>query len=330
MNPWSTNNVTGSATGHADGNTNNGIFSPANPDQSTGTGAATIDPSVAFLNAGALPQHNLTPAQQAQAHQRMFNGAAVGSSGQNARNMSPGFHTPTSVVPSKRPRPEAGMSMPGGMNLSGIHGGMPPNMGMMMSPRPPNMGSPSIPYPGAGNAGGQHGLNGASPFSNQGLQNAGTSEASHQPTPFAHLQHTGSGTASPNPLTGSGEFDSSNIQGLSGVPGAAGSHQGVPSVSPFSSANLATLGAQIQGVPATTGANLAAADHPSRAGTPHNPNFPQGVPFQPGQPPLGISPGMQASQYIPGVGGAGAASFPAGFSAAALQGLTPQQRQQRL
>ncbi|KAI5298199.1 hypothetical protein KEM56_004248 [Ascosphaera pollenicola] len=156
MNPWGANNVTGNATGHADGSSNNGAFNPTSLDQSSGAGAATIDPSVAFFNPSPLPQHNMTPAQQLQAQQRMFNGG-LGPGGPNARNMSPGFHAPGSVIPSKRPRPEDSMGMSGGMNMAGMPGGMPPNMGMMMSPRPPNMGSPSLQFPSAGNAGGQHG-----------------------------------------------------------------------------------------------------------------------------------------------------------------------------
>ncbi|RMJ26108.1 hypothetical protein PHISP_03041 [Aspergillus sp. HF37] len=57
---------------------------------------STIDPSAAFLHDSPAPQD---PNQ----FQRMFNGVP--------RNVSPGFHNPNQVIPSKRPRPEDGMSM---------------------------------------------------------------------------------------------------------------------------------------------------------------------------------------------------------------------------
>ncbi|BDD56965.1 hypothetical protein MPDQ_002861 [Monascus purpureus] len=62
----------------------NGAFNPT-----------TIDPSTTFLHNSSTPD----PSQ----FQRMFNGAS--------RNVSPGFHNPTQVIPSKRPRPEDGLSM---------------------------------------------------------------------------------------------------------------------------------------------------------------------------------------------------------------------------
>ncbi|KAF7596438.1 hypothetical protein BBP40_001745 [Aspergillus hancockii] len=68
---------------------------------------ATIDPSTAFLHASPTPDPNQ--------YQRMFNGLP--------RNASPGFHNPNQVIPSKRSRPEDGLSMsprqaPGGINAS--------------------------------------------------------------------------------------------------------------------------------------------------------------------------------------------------------------------
>ncbi|THC99886.1 hypothetical protein EYZ11_000584 [Aspergillus tanneri] len=68
---------------------------------------ATIDPSAAFLHASPTPDPNQ--------FQRMFNGVP--------RNASPGFHNPNQVIPSKRPRPEDGLSMsprqaPGGLAAS--------------------------------------------------------------------------------------------------------------------------------------------------------------------------------------------------------------------
>ncbi|KMP07914.1 hypothetical protein CIRG_07595 [Coccidioides immitis RMSCC 2394] len=56
---------------------------------------ATIDPSMAFLQS----PNTSDPSQ----FQRMFNGAT--------RNMSPGFHNPNPVIPSKRARPDDGFSM---------------------------------------------------------------------------------------------------------------------------------------------------------------------------------------------------------------------------
>ncbi|KAL5357741.1 hypothetical protein BJX96DRAFT_23845 [Aspergillus floccosus] len=69
---------------------------------------ATIDPSAAFLHASPTPD----PTQ----FQRMFNNGVP-------RNVSPGFHNPNQVIPSKRPRPEDAMSMsprqaPGGLGAS--------------------------------------------------------------------------------------------------------------------------------------------------------------------------------------------------------------------
>lgn len=69
---------------------------------------STIDPSAAFLHTSPAPQD---PNQ----FQRMFNGIP--------RNASPGFHNPSQVIPSKRPRPEDGMPMsprqaPGGLGAS--------------------------------------------------------------------------------------------------------------------------------------------------------------------------------------------------------------------
>ncbi|EAW09713.1 putative ARID/BRIGHT domain protein (SWI1) [Aspergillus clavatus NRRL 1] len=69
----------------------------------------TIDPATAFLHASPTPPD---PNQ----FQRMFNNGVP-------RNASPGFHNPNQVIPSKRSRPEDGMSMsprqaPGGLSAS--------------------------------------------------------------------------------------------------------------------------------------------------------------------------------------------------------------------
>lgn len=69
---------------------------------------STIDPSAAFL-------HNSPAPQDPNQFQRMFNGIP--------RNASPGFHNPNQVIPSKRARPDDGLSMsprqaPGGLGVS--------------------------------------------------------------------------------------------------------------------------------------------------------------------------------------------------------------------
>lgn len=79
------------------------------PNQENVSFNGTIDPSMAFLQPNSAPQD---PSQ----FQRMFNNGL-------ARNVSPGFHTPNQVIPSKRPRPDDGMTMsprpaPGGIAVS--------------------------------------------------------------------------------------------------------------------------------------------------------------------------------------------------------------------
>ncbi|KAI5293764.1 hypothetical protein KEM55_006918, partial [Ascosphaera atra] len=316
-----------------------GPFNPANQLQNPVAGAATIDPSVAFLSSGPGPNA---------AQQRMFNGAGPGApNGPGARNMSPGFHTPSSVIPSKRPRPGpddgsgvGGTPGPGGMGMAAMHGGgFPPEMGMMMSPRNGNVGSPSI--PGGGDFGG------AASFMNQQAMGAAQGQ-SQPPTPFGHLQSSANAHASPIP--GQGDFDPSSV--------AAAQHR-LSNASPFSPAhmNMATLGGQMQDLPATSNAGMLGSEHGSRHNTPGNASFTSGMTFPPSQANImpgagpspaggmGISPGMQASQYIPNVGGAaglggtvnmpstggpGGFNSPAAAAAMNAPGLTPQQRQQKL
>ncbi|OKL62925.1 hypothetical protein UA08_01503 [Talaromyces atroroseus] len=79
------------------------------PNHDNGTFNGTIDPSMAFLQPSPAPQD---PTQ----FQRMFQNGVP-------RNVSPGFHNPNQVIPSKRPRPEDGLSMsprqaPGGLAVS--------------------------------------------------------------------------------------------------------------------------------------------------------------------------------------------------------------------
>ncbi|QKX56791.1 uncharacterized protein TRUGW13939_03898 [Talaromyces rugulosus] len=79
------------------------------PNHDNGAFNATIDPSMAFLNPSQTQQD---PSQ----FQRMFQNGVP-------RNVSPGFHNLNQVIPSKRPRPEDGMSMsprqaPGGLPVS--------------------------------------------------------------------------------------------------------------------------------------------------------------------------------------------------------------------
>ncbi|PYH45418.1 putative ARID/BRIGHT domain protein (SWI1) [Aspergillus saccharolyticus JOP 1030-1] len=124
---------------------------------------ATIDPSQAFLQASPTPD----PTQ----YQRMFNGVP--------RNVSPGFHNPNQVIPSKRPRPEDGMSMsprqaPGGIAAS-----------RSQTPH-------QVPFPGY-----QAAANGAPQF------------PSH-PTPYQHLQQGTSPNVTQSPIMQ--DFDQHGIQ----------------------------------------------------------------------------------------------------------------------
>ncbi|KAL1957943.1 hypothetical protein VTO42DRAFT_5335 [Malbranchea cinnamomea] len=137
------------------------------PDQENGAfNSQTIDPS-AFL------QQPPNPADSNQ-FQRMFNGVA--------RTMSPGFHNPNQVIPSKRPRPDDGVSM-------------------SMSPRPAPGGLPGsrsqtpqqVPYPGY-----QGSANGASQF-----------QQAHVPVSYPQFQ-PGTTNASPSPI--SQDFDPQSTQ----------------------------------------------------------------------------------------------------------------------
>ncbi|KAI1966870.1 hypothetical protein LOZ58_000359 [Ophidiomyces ophidiicola] len=115
---------------------------------------ATIDPSMAFLQSP-------NPSDSGQ-FQRMFNGAS--------RNMSPGFHNPNPVIPSKRARPDDGFSMsprlaPGA--LPGSRSQTPHQASFSNYPDPAN-GNPQFSQPQA-------------------------------PTPYQHLQ-TGSNNPSPSPI----------------------------------------------------------------------------------------------------------------------------------
>lgn len=123
------------------------------PGQDNGAfNSSTIDPS-AFFHASPNPQD---PNQ----FQRMFNNGVQ-------RNASPGFQNPNQVIPSKRPRPEDGMSMsprpgPGGMTGSRSQ-------------------TPQMPYPGY-----------------QGPTN-GAQFAQH-PTPYQHLQQSASPNVTQSPI----------------------------------------------------------------------------------------------------------------------------------
>ncbi|RAL15435.1 putative ARID/BRIGHT domain protein (SWI1) [Aspergillus homomorphus CBS 101889] len=124
---------------------------------------ATIDPSQAFLQASPTPD----PTQ----YQRMFNGVP--------RNVSPGFHNPNQVIPSKRPRPEDGMSMsprqaPGGIAAS-----------RSQTPH-------QVPFPGY-----------------QGAANGAPQFPSH-PTPYQHLQQGASPNVTQSPIMQ--DFDQHGVQ----------------------------------------------------------------------------------------------------------------------
>lgn len=135
---------------------------------------ATIDPSTAFLHASPTPDPNQ--------FQRMFNGVP--------RNVSPGFHNPNQVIPSKRPRPEDGISMsprqaPGGIAASRSQ--TPHQVPFPGYQGPPN-GTPQFaPHPGQY----QHMPQGATPnvtqspimqdFDQHGVQRMGTAS----PSPFS-------------------------------------------------------------------------------------------------------------------------------------------------
>ncbi|OJD23561.1 hypothetical protein ACJ73_05086 [Blastomyces percursus] len=177
MNAWLSDVATANIPTH-----DNGAF----------TNNPTIDPTMAFLH------QSPTSADPAQ-FQRMFNNGGP-------QAMSPGFHNPNSVIPSKRPRPDDGMSMsprpaPGGLPNSRSH-------------------TPQVPYPGY-----------------QGPQiNGGASQfpqPQHAPTPYQHLQQGGSANASPSPILA--DFDHQAVQRVQTASPSpfspAGMHVG-PQISP--------------------------------------------------------------------------------------------------
>src|SRR5436190_14622985 len=175
MNAWLTDAATANIPNHDNGAFNN----------------QTIDPMI-YL-------HQPPPPSDPAPFQRIFTGAP--------RNMSPGFPNPNSVIPSKRPRPDDGLSMsprhaPGGLPAS-----------RSQTPR-------QVPYPGY-----QAPTNGASHFPH-----------SHAPTPYQHLQQVGSANASPSPILQ--EFDHQvpqRVQTASPSPfSPAGIHVG-PQISPSQS-----------------------------------------------------------------------------------------------
>ncbi|KAI9369367.1 hypothetical protein BJX61DRAFT_151781 [Aspergillus egyptiacus] len=136
---------------------------------------ATIDPSAAFLHTSPTPDPNQ--------YQRIINGVP--------RNASPGFANPNQVIPSKRPRPEDGVSM---------------------SPRqgPGALASRSqtphqVPFPGY-----QGPVNGAPQFPHPGqyqhLQQGASTGVSQSPIMPDFDQHAAQrmGTASPSPFSPAG------------------------------------------------------------------------------------------------------------------------------
>lgn len=137
---------------------------------------ATIDPSAAFLHASPTPDPNQ--------FQRMFNNGVP-------RNASPGFANPNQVIPSKRPRPEDGISMsprqaPGGLSSRS------------QTPQ-------QVPYPGY-----QGPVNGAPQFPHPGqfphLQQGASGNVSQSPIVQDFDQHGAQrmGTASPSPFSPAG------------------------------------------------------------------------------------------------------------------------------
>ncbi|EED19429.1 ARID/BRIGHT domain protein (SWI1), putative [Talaromyces stipitatus ATCC 10500] len=136
------------------------------PNHDNGTFNGTIDPSMAFLQPSQAPQD---PTQ----FQRMFQNGVP-------RNVSPSFHNPNQVIPSKRPRPEDGISMsprqaPGGLPVSRSQ-------------------TPQVPYPGY-----------------QGPANGNPQFA--QPSPYQHLhQQQQRGPLNPSQSPGLQDFDQHGVQ----------------------------------------------------------------------------------------------------------------------
>ncbi|KAL2865760.1 putative ARID/BRIGHT domain protein (SWI1) [Aspergillus lucknowensis] len=136
---------------------------------------ATIDPSVAFLQPSPTPDPNQFP--------RMFNGVP--------RNASPGFANPNQVIPSKRPRPEDGISMSPRQAPGGI-------ASRSQTPH-------QVPFPGY-----QGSMNGAPQFPHPGqyqhLQQGASTNVSQSPIMQDFDQHgvQRMGTASPSPFSPAG------------------------------------------------------------------------------------------------------------------------------
>ncbi|KAL4969508.1 putative ARID/BRIGHT domain protein (SWI1) [Aspergillus stella-maris] len=133
---------------------------------------ATIDPSAAFLHNSPTPDPNQ--------FQRMFNGVP--------RNASPGFANPNQVIPSKRARPEDGISMsprqaPGGLTSRS------------QTPH-------QVPYPGF-----QGPVNGAPQFPHPGqyqhIQQGASANVSQSPI-MQDFDQQRMGTASPSPFSPAG------------------------------------------------------------------------------------------------------------------------------
>ena len=134
----------------------NGAFNPT-----------TIDPSAAFLHPSPTPDPN-------QFQQRMFNGLS--------RNVSPGFQNPNQVIPSKRPRPEDGMTMsprpaPGALSASRSQT---PHQVSFPGYQPPANGTPQFPA---------------------------------HPTPYQHLQRGASPSVTQSPVMQ--DFDQNSVQRMS-------------------------------------------------------------------------------------------------------------------
>ncbi|KAL2002743.1 hypothetical protein VTN02DRAFT_6073 [Thermoascus thermophilus] len=119
---------------------------------------------MAFLHPSPTPQ-------DANQFQRMFNGVP--------RNVSPGFHNPNQVIPSKRPRPEDGLSMS-------------PRQASGAMPASRSQTPHQVPFPGY-----------------QGPPN-GAPQFPHHPTPYQHLQQGGSANATRSPIMQ--DFDQHGVQ----------------------------------------------------------------------------------------------------------------------
>ncbi|OJJ51582.1 hypothetical protein ASPZODRAFT_148841 [Penicilliopsis zonata CBS 506.65] len=150
----------------------NGAFHPS-----------TIDPSAAFLHPSPTPQD---PNQFQQ--QRMFSNGV-------SRNVSPGFHNPNQVIPSKRPRPEDGMSMsprPASGSLSASRSQTPQQV-PFPGYQAPNSGAPQFP---------------AHPTPYQHLQQGAPSNVTQSPImqEFDQTAAQRMGTASPSPFSPAGHM----------------------------------------------------------------------------------------------------------------------------